>query len=66
MARTTADSSSTFALYAESMTDGSTYSQQFASLPKSLILGHALSRAGTGSTAIRLDARNDTSCQQPY
>ena len=61
-----ADSSSTFALYAESMTDGSTYSQQFAPLPKSLILGMRFLAPEHGSTAIRLDARNDASCQQPY
>lgn len=60
------DSSGTFALYAESTTDGSTYSQQFATLPKSLILGLRFLAPEHSSTAIKLDARNDTSCQQPH
>ena len=43
-----ADSSSTFALYAESMTDGSAYSQQFAPCPSRSFSGCAFSRRNMG------------------
>ncbi len=59
------DSAGAFALYAESTTDGSTYSKQFAALPKSLILGLRFLAPHYASTGIKLDGHNDTSCQQP-
>ena len=59
------DSAGAFALYAESTTDGSTYSQQFTPLPKSLILGLRFLEPPHSSTATKLDAHNDPTCQQP-
>jgi hypothetical protein len=59
------DTAGAFALFAESTTDGSTYNEPFTPLPKSLI-PHLRFLAPQGpSTAAKLEARNDETCQQP-
>ena len=60
-----ADSGNAFALYAESTTDGSTYSQPFTPLPKSLILNLRFLKPQGPSTTVQLETSNDTTCQQP-
>jgi hypothetical protein len=60
-----ADTAASFALYAESTTDGSTYSQPLTPLPKSLILSLRFLKPQGPSTTVQLEASNDTTCQQP-
>ncbi len=60
-----ADKGGAFALYAESTTDGSTYSQPFDALPKALIKSLRFLAPRTPSTAVQLAAANDKTCQQP-
>lgn len=60
------DTGGAFALYAESITDGSTYSQPLDPLPKSLIRSLRFLAPQASSTALALDSRNDAICQQPH
>lgn len=60
-----ADTASAFALYAQSMTDGSTYSQPIGDLPEALIGHLRFLQPTVASTDLQLDGPADIGCAQP-